>query len=116
MDYQFIGGERVLFYKHRLKSIDGYKLPGDLITDIWSDISVEGFAKEGGVDFPKGKKPEKLIQRCIEMTTQNGDLVLDSFAGSGTTAAVAHKLDRKWITVELGNQAYTHCISIKNHN
>ncbi|MFZ4569362.1 MAG: site-specific DNA-methyltransferase [Bacteroidota bacterium] len=110
MDYLFIGGERVLFYKERLKTIEGNLLPGDLITDIWSDISIEGLANEGGVDFPKGKKPEKLIERCIEMSTKKGDIILDSFLGSGTTAAVAHKLKRKWIGVELGDQVNTHCL------
>lgn len=109
MDYMFIGGERVIFYRERLQNIDGVLVPAELITDIWDDISIEGLAKEGNVDFPKGKKPEKLIQRCIELTTEEGDYVLDSFAGSGTTAAVAHKLQRKYITIELGQQAYTHC-------
>lgn len=109
MDYMFIGGERVLFYKERLKKIDGQLLPGELITDIWTDISVEGLAAEGGVDFPKGKKPEKLIQRCIDLSTKEGDLVLDSFLGSGTTAAVAHKMNRRWIGIELGDHCYTHC-------
>jgi adenine-specific DNA-methyltransferase len=109
MDYLFIGGERVLSYKDRLKEIDGFRLPGELITDIWTDISIEGLANEGGVDFPKGKKPEKLIERCIDITTNEGDLVLDSFLGSGTTAAVAHKMRRKYIGIELGEQAFTHC-------
>jgi len=45
----------------------------------------------------------------LELATNEGDLVLDSFAGSGTTAAVAHKMNRKWITVELGQHAITHC-------
>ena len=109
MDYMFIGGERVIYYKERLQEIDGIMLPAELITDIWMDISVEGLATEGGVDFPKGKKPEKLIQRCIELTTKEGDFVLDSFLGSATTAAVAHKMGRRWIGIELGNHAYTHC-------
>lgn len=109
MDYMFIGGERVVYYKERLQEIDGLMLPAELITDIWLDISVEGLAAEGGIDFPKGKKPEKLIQRCIELTTREGDIVLDSFLGSGTTAAVAHKMGRRWIGIELGNHAYTHC-------
>lgn len=109
MDYMFIGGRRVIPYSDRLMMIDGQMVPGELITDIWDDIPIEALAKEGGVDFPKGKKPEKLIQRCIELTTKEGDFVLDSFAGSGTTAAVAHKMNRKWITIELGEQAYTHC-------
>ena len=110
MDYRFIGGERVLFYSERLKDIDGLRLPGELVTDIWLDIPIEGIANEGGVDFPKGKKPEKLIERCITMSTKPGDFILDSFLGSGTTAAVAHKTNRRWIGIELGEQAYTHCL------
>jgi adenine-specific DNA-methyltransferase len=110
MDYRFIGGERVLFYSERLKEIDGMRLPGELVTDIWLDIPIEGIAGEGGVDFPKGKKPEKLLSRCILMTTSPGDIILDSFLGSGTTAAVAQKLGRKWIGIELGEQANTHCL------
>lgn len=110
MDYRFIGGERVLFYKERLQEVDGHLLPVEVVTDIWTDVPVEGLANEGGVEFPKGKKPEKLLKRIIEMTTEEGDLVLDSFAGSGTTAAVAHKLRRRWITVELGNHADTHAV------
>ncbi|MBU0569401.1 site-specific DNA-methyltransferase [Patescibacteria group bacterium] len=110
MDYMFIGGERVLFYSERLIEIDEILVPGEYITDIWTDVPVEGLASEGGVDFPKGKKPEKLVQRCIEITSDDGDLVLDSFLGSGTTTAVAHKMNRKWIGIELGEHANTHCI------
>jgi len=107
MDYQFIGGERVLYYRERLITIDGAELPGQLVTDIWSDISIEGIAREGGVDFAKSKKPERLIQRVIELTSEPGDLVLDIFGGSGTTFAVAHKMDRKWIGIEVGRHAET---------
>jgi len=109
MDYMFIGGERVIYYSERLIEIEGNLVPGELVTDMWMDISVEGLAAEGGVDFPKGKKPEKLIQRCIEISTQPGDYVLDSFLGSGTTSAVAHKMNRQWIGIELGEHANTHC-------
>lgn len=69
----------------------------------------KNLTKEGGVQFPNGKKPESLIQRILEMATNPGDLVLDSFLGSGTTIAVAHKMKRRWIGIEMGNQAYTHC-------
>ena len=55
-------------------------------------------------------KPEKLIERIITIATNSGDLVLDSFLGSGTTAAVAHKMGRRWIGIELGDHCYTHCI------
>lgn len=54
-------------------------------------------------------KPEKLIERVFTLATNEGDLVLDSFLGSGTTAAVAHKMGRKYIGVEMGDHAYTHC-------
>lgn len=69
----------------------------------------KNLTKEGGVNFPNGKKPESLISRILEMCTNEGDIVLDSFLGSGTTAAVAHKMHRKWIGIEMGDQAYTHC-------
>ncbi len=54
-------------------------------------------------------KPERLIKRIINIATNEGDLVLDSFLGSGTTVAVAHKMGRRWIGVELGEHCYTHC-------
>ncbi|MBU0604237.1 MAG: site-specific DNA-methyltransferase [Gammaproteobacteria bacterium] len=55
-------------------------------------------------------KPEKLLKRVIGLATNPGDLVLDSFAGSGTTGAVAHKMGRRWIMVELGEHCHTHVI------
>jgi adenine-specific DNA-methyltransferase len=65
--------------------------------------------------FPEGEpfttaKPEKLIKRVVEIASQPGDIVLDSFAGSGTTGAVAHKMGRRWIMVELGEHCHTHII------
>ena len=61
------------------------------------------------VEFKNSKKPERLIKRVINLNTSPGDLVLDSFLGSGTTAAVAHKMGRRWIGIEMGEHAYTHC-------
>ena len=55
-------------------------------------------------------KPERLIKKVLELATNKGDLVLDSFAGSGTTGAVAHKMGRRWIMVELGEHCHTHVI------
>ncbi len=55
-------------------------------------------------------KPERLIERVLTLATKEGDIVLDSFLGSGTTAAVAHKMGRQWIGIELGDHAYTHCL------
>lgn len=110
MDYQFIGGRRVIYYKERLVEIDGLKLPGEIITDTWTDISFEGLAHEGKVDFPKSKKPEKLIERIFDIGSDEHDTVLDIFGGSGSTFAVAQKMNRKWVGVEIGNHADTHII------
>ena len=55
-------------------------------------------------------KPERLLQRILILATKPGDLVLDSFAGSGTTGAVAHKMGRRWIMIELGEHCHTHII------
>ena len=63
----------------------------------------------GAPDAFETPKPERLIQRILQIATNPGDLVLDSFLGSGTTAAVAHKMGRRWIGVELGEHARTHC-------
>ena len=64
------------------------------------------FGSSNAFDTPK---PERLIERIIHIASNPGDLVLDSFLGSGTTAAVAQKMGRRWIGVEMGNHAYTHC-------
>ena len=74
-----------------------YKNPGD----FWQDIKTTGaIAREGGVQLNNGKKPEKLIYRIIKMTTLPGDIVMDYHLGSGTTAAVAHKMNRRYIGIE----------------
>lgn len=91
--------------------IDGELYKKDLQGTYWDmNAPMKNVTREGGVTFPKSKKPEQLVRQIIEMTTQEGELVLDSFLGSGTTAAVAQKLKRSYIGIELGNHAYTHCI------
>ncbi len=65
------------------------------------------FGKDKSFDTPK---PERLLERIIHIATNAGDLVLDSFAGSGTTGAVAHKMGRRWIMVELGEHCKTHIV------
>ncbi|WP_295637419.1 site-specific DNA-methyltransferase [uncultured Methylibium sp.] len=67
----------------------------------------EIFGRENAFDTPK---PERLIHRILHIASNPGDLVLDSFAGSGTTGAVAHKMGRRWIMVELGEHCHTHII------
>ena len=67
--------------------------------------------KAANPDVPFGTpKPERLIKRVLELATNPNDLVLDSFLGSGTTAAVAHKMGRRWIGIEMGDHAVTHCL------
>ena len=74
-----------------------YKNPGD----FWQDIKTTGgIAREGGVQLNNGKKPEKILHRIIKMTTKENDLILDFNLGSGTTAAVAHKMNRRYIGIE----------------
>jgi adenine-specific DNA-methyltransferase len=70
-------------------------------------LEAQGFNKQDTFDTPK---PERLIQRILQIATNPGDLVLDSFLGSGTTAAVAHKMGRRWIGIEMGEHARTHCL------
>ncbi len=105
-----MNGQQILFYSKNVAIVDGELSATSMMTNIWTDIGWEGIAKEGGVTFRKGKKPEKLIKRCLELATEPSDLVLDTFAGSGTTGAVAQKMRRRWIMVELGDHADTHCL------
>ena len=66
--------------------------------------------KFNSIDIFATPKPEKLIHRILTLATNPGDLVLDSFLGSGTTAAVAHKMGRRWIGIEMGDHIYSHCL------
>ena len=95
-----INGNEISFYSKKIRDIDGEKLPTIMLTNIWTDIAWEGIAKEGGVKLKKGKKPERLLRRIIDMATSKGDTVMDFHLGSGTTAAVAHKLERRYIGIE----------------
>jgi len=106
-DYYFLNGEQLLFYKSKVREVNGQSIAGVALSNIWDDLLSNNLHNEGGVEFPKGKKPEALVKRVIELTTFRGDWVLDSFAGSGTTGAVAHKMGRRWIMVELGEHCHT---------
>lgn len=109
-DIYLLAGKRLLFYSDKLKLIDGQYVAGEPLTTLWDDILSNNLHNEGGVEFPKSKKPEALLKRVLELSTDPGDWVLDSFAGSGTTGAVAHKMGRHWIMVELGEHCHTHII------
>jgi len=107
-DMYFVDGNRVLFLVDKVEGEGNEAALVEPLTNWWDDIPWQGIAAEGGVTFPKNKKPEKLVKRILDMCTEPGDWVLDSVAGSGTTGAVAHKMRRRWIMVELGE----HCESL----
>jgi adenine-specific DNA-methyltransferase len=100
------GGNRVLFLADKVR--DGVLV--EPLTNVWGDVAFQGIAREGGVVFARNKKPERLVERVIAMATDDGDWVLDPFLGSGTTAAVAHKMGRRWIGIERGAQMNEMCV------
>lgn len=93
-------GGMVRFYSKNILIQNGKKIIAKELGSLWDDIPWQGIAPEGGVKLKKGKKPERLIQRIIEQNTDEGDIVLDFFVGSGTTAAVANKINRKYVGIE----------------
>ena len=110
---QFYKGDKCRLFvwlKDTSEVIDGELFKKDLQGTYWDmNAWMKNLTKEGSVEFGNGKKPEQLIRQIFEMATEPGDWVLDSFLGSGTTAAVATKMERKGGGIELGNHAYTHC-------
>ena len=110
---QFYKGEKFRLLTW-LKDVTEYRddqwLKKDLQGTLWDGINLNNLTKEGKVSFPSGKKPEELLKRIIDISTNENDIVLDSFLGSGTTCAVAHKMNRKWIGIEMGEHIYSHCI------
>ncbi len=100
----------MMFLSDAVEKYDGEYYYLEKLNTLWDNIQYNNLTKEGNVQFPNGKKPESLVGRVIELLSNPGDIILDSFLGSGTTAATAHKMDRHWIGIELGNHCYTHCI------
>jgi adenine-specific DNA-methyltransferase len=87
------------------------------LSDFWDHASIPkaDLANEGGVKLRRGKKPENLLKKLIELATNKGDLVLDFFVGSGTTCAVAHKIGRRYMGVEQLDYGDNDCLKrIKN--
>lgn len=99
-DFYILNGEQIVFWSNSYKEVDGDSVPATSLTDVWTDIGFTGIANEGGVTLKNGKKPETLLKRVLELGSEKGDIILDFFAGSGTTPAVAHKLGRQWIAIE----------------
>ena len=97
-----------------------HEMTSGLTPNTWWNHENFGSNKEASIDLKslfsdanevfQTPKPEKLIYRILEISTVPNDIVLDSFLGSGTTAAVAHKMNRRWIGIEMGEHARTHCI------
>lgn len=93
--------------------IDGDQIvKSNKMSTIWlhGDIPKADLANEGGVELKRSKKPEQLMKRLFDFATNEGDHILDIFAGSGTSFAVAHKMNRKWIGCEVGRHAETHIL------
>lgn len=99
--------EEVIFAISKLQKIDGVLQPADTIGDIWTDIGINNLHKEGGVAFPNGKKPLKLINRLLKISTDKDSIVMDFFSGSATTAHAVMQLNaedgghRKFIMVQI---------------
>ncbi|HVH46104.1 MAG TPA: site-specific DNA-methyltransferase [Labilithrix sp.] len=101
------GGNRILFLADKVREIDGAPAIVEALTNVWDDVPFQGIAREGGVVFSRNKKPERLVARVLSMATDPGDWVIDPFLGSGTTAAVAHKMNRRWLGIEAGDHLTT---------
>jgi adenine-specific DNA-methyltransferase len=99
----FINREMVVMLTESSEKDEKNKLVNKLVNihNNWTNESLwQGIANEGGVKMKNGKKPEKLLQRIIDITTKKDDIVMDFFAGAGTTGAVAHKMNRQYILIE----------------
>lgn len=102
-DFFVRNGNRILFLADKvISTADGPGL-SEPLTNVWDDLPFQGIAKEGGVKFERNKKPERLLERVLNLGSAPGDLVLDPFVGSGTTAAVALKMGRSFIGVDAGD-------------
>jgi adenine-specific DNA-methyltransferase len=104
------GGNRVLFLADKVVEHEGRRVLVEPLTNVWDDVPFQGIAREGGARFVRNKKPERLLARILALQTDAGDWVLDPFLGSGTTAAVAHKMGRSWVGIERGEHVNDLCI------
>ena len=84
------------------------------LSDLWTDVSTINVQREGGVPLRSSKKPEHLVFRILELCTRPGDLVVDPWSGSGTTAAVAHKSGRGWLSCEREPKIYERALNRLN--
>jgi adenine-specific DNA-methyltransferase len=103
-------GNRLLFLADKVIVRDGRPALVEPLTNVWDDVGFQGIAREGNTRFPRNKKPEKLVSRILALSTDPGDWVLDPFLGSGTTAAVALKMGRRFVGIERGPHVDTMCL------
>ena len=109
----YLNGQVVLFLKDVAKFEGGRAVRVSDLNNFWTDdeVPATGIAAEGGVALKRGKKPERLLARLTGAFTREGDLVLDFFAGSGTTGAVALKTGRRFIMVDASDDAVSQATS-----
>lgn len=98
--YNGTNKDMFMFLTEMLEEIDGQLMYKDKLNTLWENIQYNNLVKEGGVELPSGKKPEKLIESILLIATNEKDIVLDFFLGSGSTCAVAHKMGRRYIGIE----------------
>lgn len=99
-EHYLLNGRLLAFYSNKLQKLDWEITPTQRMTDFWDDLSWDALSNEGWVTLKNGKKPEALLKRIIELTTEKGDIILDYHWWSGTSWAVAHKMWRQRILVE----------------
>jgi adenine-specific DNA-methyltransferase len=104
------GGNRILFLADKVIREGGRRVLVEPLTNVWDDVPFQGIAREGGARFVRNKKPERLLARILALSTDPGDWVLDAFLGSGTTAAVALKMGRRWVGIERGDHVNDLCL------
>ena len=97
-----LNGEEVLFASSYMRDIEGKIVPVQPKGDIWTDIGINNAHNEGGVQLPNGKKPVKLFERLINMFSNEGDIILDTFAGSATIvhAVINANIPHKYIAIQ----------------
>jgi adenine-specific DNA-methyltransferase len=109
-DFILRRGNRLLFLRDKVAERDGKPTLVEPLTNVWDDLGFQGIAREGNTRFARNKKPERLIERILALSTDPGDWVLDPFLGSGTTAAVALKMGRRFVGIERGAHVDTLCL------
>lgn len=105
-----LNGKRLSMLSRTFHKVKNKNVPAQLLGDLWTDIDFQNTQNQGGVKFTNAKKPEQLLSRIIDMSTNSGDIVLDFFMGSATTQAVAMKMHRQFIGIE--QMDYINTISI----